>query len=84
MSDRPRDYDAEALRQALATDPRVVEPELEVAIVGDRVVVTGVVPTRARRAAVDEVLRERAEGRRIENRTEVADFPPPADEERVR
>jgi hypothetical protein len=84
MSDDGRhEYDAEAIRQALATDPRVLEPELVVEIAGDRVIVTGVVPTGARRAAVDDVLSELAAGRRIDNRTEVADFPPPSTQERV-
>jgi predicted nucleotidyltransferase len=80
---QPDEYDVEALRRVLATDPRVMEPELQVAVDHRSVVVEGVVPTHERRAAIDEVLRPLAGDRRVENRTEVASFPPPATEERV-
>jgi len=40
-----RDYGEESLRQVLATDPRELEPELQVSIVAGRVIVRGVVPT---------------------------------------
>lgn len=83
MSDDVRDYRAEALRRRLATDPRVLEQELEVTIVGDKVVVRGVVPTEARRHAVSAVLAEEVGEDRVENLTEVATFPPPATEERI-
>jgi hypothetical protein len=84
MSDDVRGYHEEALRRALATDPRVLEPELEVSIEDERVVVRGVVPTEARRKAVEQVLAEQVAGSAIDNQTEVASFPPPAAEERVR
>jgi hypothetical protein len=73
-----RDYDEEALRQLLATDPRVLEQELDVTLLDDRVVVAGVVPTEERRLAVCEVLAEAVGDLSIEDRTEVARFPPPA------
>ena len=86
MTDTPRGYGEEALRQILATDTRVLEPELHVEIVGDTVVVTGVVPTEERRRAIDQVLAEHtgtlgAMG--VDNRTEVASFPPPSTQERI-
>jgi hypothetical protein len=84
MTDDVRGYREEALRKALATDPRVLEPELEVSIVEDRVIVRGVVPTEARRRAVEQVLREQVGPDQVENLTEVATFPPPVVEERVR
>jgi hypothetical protein len=84
MTDDVRGYSEEALRRTLAMDPRVLEPELEVAIVGDRIEVRGVVPTEARRRAVEQVLAEEVGDVRIENLTEVASFPPPIVEERVR
>jgi hypothetical protein len=83
MGDVPRGYREEALRQLLATDPRVLEPELEVEIVGDLAIIRGVVPTETRRAAIDVVVAEQGEFR-VENRTEVASFPAPTTEERVR
>jgi hypothetical protein len=72
-----RDYDEEALRQLLATDPRVLEQELDLTLLDDRVVVAGVVPTEERRRAVREVLAEAVGDLAIEDRTEVARFPPP-------
>jgi hypothetical protein len=80
----PRPYTEEALRRALATDPRVHEPSLEVTIVGESVIVRGVVPDAARRCAVQDVLAEIAGAEHIENMTEIADFPPPQTQERVR
>jgi predicted nucleotidyltransferase len=79
----PDEYGSEALRRVLATDPRVMEPELQVIADSDRVVVEGIVPTEGRRAAVEDVLRPHVGTRRLDNRTEVASFPPPATEERV-
>lgn len=87
MSDSPRGYLEETLRQILATDPRVLEPELHIEIDDRVVVVTGVVPTQERHRAIDRVLAEqaRALGRlRVVNRTEVAHFPPPTSQERIR
>ena len=52
MTETPTAYRAEELRQALAADPRVAEPELDVTIVGDRVVISGTVNTEDRRDAV--------------------------------
>jgi hypothetical protein len=86
VTDTPRGYGEEAVRRLLATDPRVLEPELHVAIVDDAMVIRGVVPTDERRRAIDDVLGEIATdlgGLRIENRTEVASFPPPSSEERI-
>jgi predicted nucleotidyltransferase len=77
------EYGVEAVRHLLATDPRVMEPELQVTVAPDVVIVAGVVPTEERRSAIDHVLRQHVGGRRLENRTEVASFPPPATEERV-
>lgn len=76
-------YRAESLRRSLATDPRVLESELDVALVSGRVVVRGVVPTEARRAAITTVLAEQVGIERVENLTEVATFPPPATDERI-
>lgn len=87
MTDTPRGYVEETLRQLLATDPRVLEPELHVEIDDRVVVVTGVVPTQERHVAVGRVLNEHAHalgGLRVVNRTEVAHFPPPSSQERIR
>src|SRR5207244_3537451 len=72
------EYGVETLRRVLATDPRVMEPELQVTVEANVVIVEGVVPTEERRAAIDDILRPHVGNRRVDNRTEVASFPPPA------
>ena len=83
MTDAPGPYREESLRRALATDPRVMESELEVSIAGSRVVVSGTVPTEGRREAVTDVARERFPDLEIDNRTVVPTVPAAAGEERV-
>ena len=83
MTDAPEPYREESLRQALATDPRVMESELEVSIAGSRVVISGTVPTEGRRVAVTDVARERFPDLEIDNRTVVPTVPAAAGEERV-
>lgn len=82
MSVDRSDYVAAHIQDALARDPRVNEPELSVAVVAGRVVVTGVVPTEERRANIEDVVRE-ACGLEVENRTTVARYPNADHEERV-
>ena len=76
-------YDQERIRQTLATDPRVGEPELSVEIVAGRVLVSGSVPSRAVRDAVDEVVKEVAPGMPVDNRVEVARRDAPTGEEPI-
>jgi hypothetical protein len=83
MTDAPGPYREESLRQALATDPRVMESELEVSIAGSRVVISGTVPTKGRREAVTDVARERFPDLEIDNRIVVPTLPAAAGEERV-
>jgi hypothetical protein len=59
------------IRDALAKDPRVNEPELVVAVSGGTVMVSGTVPTEARRRAVTEVVHDVAPGMDVRNATEV-------------
>jgi osmotically-inducible protein OsmY len=76
-------YDLERIRQALATDRRVGEPELSVEIVAGRVLVIGSVPSREVRDAVDEVVREVGPGLPVDNRVEVARRDAPTGEEPI-
>jgi hypothetical protein len=76
-------YDQERIRQALATDPRVGEPELSVEIVAGRVLVSGSVPSREVRDAVDVVVIEIAPGMPLDNRVEVACRDAPTGEEPI-
>ena len=77
-------YVAEHVRESLATDERVNEPELEVQVVGGRVFVTGVVPTDERRDAVGDVVAERCPDLEVENRTTVARYGDTGVTERVK
>jgi len=73
-----RGYREEELRTALATDPRVGEPELVVVLTDDAVIVRGVVPTEDRRGQVGEVMRELAPDLEFVDALEVAAaFPRP-------
>ena len=81
MAENP--YDQERIRQALATDPRVGEPELSVEIVAGRVLVSGSVPSREVRDAVDEVVKDVAPGMPLDNRVEVARWDAPTGEEPI-
>jgi hypothetical protein len=76
-------YDQERIPQALATDPRVGEPELSVEIVAGRVLVSGSVPSRKVRDAVDVVVIEVAPGMPLDNRVEVARRDAPTGEEPI-
>ena len=76
-------YLAAHLQELLASDPRVHEPELDVVVSGERVDVTGIVPTEERRRSVSLVLSESCPDHEIDNRTTVADFDPTGAEERI-
>lgn len=62
---------AARLREALATDPRVNEPDLCLQVSGEAVVVRGQVATLERKQAVDTVLREQVEPGHVRNEVEV-------------
>jgi hypothetical protein len=84
VTETPTAYRAEELRQALAAGPRVAEPELDVTIVGDRVVISGTVNTEDRRDAVALITQEHCPDLSVDNRTVVPALPTTDDEERVR
>jgi hypothetical protein len=84
-SDAERAYREADLRAALATDPRVGEPELELRLTGDAVIVRGVVPTEERRTSVREVIADLAPDLQFVDAMEVAAaFPRPEGDEVVR
>jgi hypothetical protein len=84
MSEPKEIYAAAHVQEALARDPRVNEPELEVQIVNGRVFVTGTVPTDERRRAVEAVVRECCPEFDVDNQTTVARYPESGETERVR
>ena len=70
-------YAMEHIHQALASDPRVNEPELRVNVVAGRVVITGDVPTEERKRAIPAVVRELYPEAVVDDQTSVvADFVP--------
>ncbi len=76
-------YEQEHIRQALATDARVGEPELSVEIVAGRVVVSGSVPSERVREAIDVVVTEVAPDVAVDNRVTVAATDEPRGEETI-
>ena len=78
-----REHVAARLREALATDPRVGEIELELEVGRFEVVVRGTVPTEERRRAVAEVLSDAAPDLALRNEVQIASHREPRDEEAV-
>lgn len=76
-------YEQERIRQALATDPRVGEPELSVDVVAGRVLVTGSVPSERVREAIDRVVAEIAPDATLDNRVTVPSTDEPSGEEAI-
>jgi hypothetical protein len=76
-------YEQERIRQALATDPRVGEPELSVEVVAGRVLVTGSVPSERVRRAIDAVVAEVAPDVALDNRVSVPPTDEPSGEEAI-
>ncbi len=64
-------YVAQRVREALVEDPRVGQMDLEVTVEGERILLTGSVPTEERRAAIDEVVASVAPGWEVHNATTV-------------
>jgi BON domain len=79
----PSDYRAEHIRAALAVDPRVHDPELDVHVQGGRVLVTGTVPTPDRRSAIEAVVRETCPDLDVDNLVTVVAYTEPPAPERI-
>jgi hypothetical protein len=76
-------YELERIRQALATDPRVGEPELSVDLIAGRLLITGSVPSDRVRDAIEEVVSELGLGMSLDNRVTVASTDAPTGEEPI-
>lgn len=83
MSDEQPEYQVGRIQQALATDPRTGELELDVRIASGRVFLTGAVATAERRQAVEEVVRELAPDLEVHNELSVTEEQPPGPSERL-
>jgi osmotically-inducible protein OsmY len=71
------------IQEALATDPRTGELELDVRIAGGRIFLTGTVSTLDRCAAVEEVVREFAPDHQVSNNLSCTEVPGPGPEENL-
>jgi hypothetical protein len=72
-ADVPDEYLVAHANEALATDPRTAELELDVSVDGREVVVTGTVATPERQAGVGEVVAKALPGREVRNLTGIED-----------
>ena len=69
----PDEYLVAHACEALATDPRTAELELDIAVDGREVMVTGTVATPERQAAIGDVVAKALPGREVRNLTSVED-----------
>jgi BON domain len=74
---QPTHYIVAHVREALASDPRANELNVQVTVAGNRVFLTGEVTTSARRDAITTVTQELLPGFDIVNETSVASFTEP-------
>ncbi len=77
----PPEYLIGHIQQALATDPRTGELELDVRIAGGRIFLTGAVATKERCEAVETVVREVAPDLDVANELTVTVETDPGPEE---
>ena len=77
----PQEYLIGHIQQALATDPRTGELELDVRIAGGRIFLTGAVATKERCEAVETVVREVAPDIEVANELTVTVETEPGPEE---
>ena len=81
--EEPKSYLVAHVREALARDSRVNELNVDIAVAGRRVFLTGEVATPERRSAVADVVSELLPGYEIHNETTVSAFSEPEDEEEL-
>ena len=81
--EEPPHYLVQRIREALAHDERVSELELQVKVVGSRVILGGTVTTDERRGAVEEVVREVVPGCEVRNEITVGSYGEPTDVEKI-
>lgn len=83
MSEQPASYLVAHVREALASDPRVAELNVEVAVAGRKVFLTGNVATSGHRQAVAEVVAELLPDYEIYNETTVPELGAPGEPEEL-
>jgi len=83
MEDEPKQYVIERVHRALAEDPRVGGLDVDVALAGRRVFLTGDVPTQERRDAISVVVAEVLPDHDVCNETRVAELAPAGEPEDI-
>ena len=69
--DEPEKYLVQRVRDALAGDPRIGELHIDVTIRGDRVFLTGAVPSAERRDVIADLVREVLPDHQVHNHVTV-------------
>ena len=82
-TEEPDDYLIGHVRETLAHDPRVNEMNIEVAVSGDGVFLSGSVPTEERRQAVSRVVAELLPEHEVHNQVTVVAVSEPTESERL-
>jgi hypothetical protein len=77
VNEQPERYLIAHVREALASDPRVAELNVEVAVAGRKVFLTGTVATPRKQEAVTEVVAELLPEYEIHNETSVPELAAP-------
>jgi osmotically-inducible protein OsmY len=80
-SAEPRHYVIEKVRHALAHDPRTNELDLTVSVSGEKIFITGTVPTAERRDSIGVVAREVLPDHEVHNHVALYETSEPAGEE---
>jgi osmotically-inducible protein OsmY len=83
VSEQPERYLVAHVREALASHPRVAELNVDVAVAGRKVFLTGVVATLGHRAAVGDVVAELLPDYEVHNETTVPDLAAPGEPEEL-
>jgi osmotically-inducible protein OsmY len=83
MEAEPKQYVIERVHRALAEDPRVSALDVDVALAGGRVFLTGDVPTQERKDAISAVVAEVLPDHQVCNETRVAELAPAGDPEDI-
>lgn len=79
----PERYLVAHVREALASDPRVAELNVDVAVAGRKIFLTGTVATTGHREAVSEVVGELLPDYEIFNETSAPDLAAPGEPEEL-
>lgn len=80
-TDEPKHYVVQKVRQALAHDGRTNELDLTVSVSGEKVFITGTVPTEERREAIGVVARETLPEHDVHNQVSLYETAEPTDGE---